>query len=59
MKYQIYLNKFTSEIVNKMAEEINIKPATMIKEIFETNVLNGYKQAQEFKAMAEDIKGGN
>lgn len=31
MKYQIYLNKDTSEFVNLLAKKYNVKPATFIK----------------------------
>lgn len=36
MKYQIYLNKETSELINKLAEKENMKPATAIKTILES-----------------------
>ena len=35
MKYQIYLNKETSEIVEKIAKASNRPSATVIKELFE------------------------
>ena len=36
MKYQIYLNAETSEIINKMAEKDQKKPATFIKQMIES-----------------------
>lgn len=35
MKYQIYLNKETSELINTCATHDNIKPSTMIKQLLE------------------------
>lgn len=35
MKYQIYLNKSTSELVNYLAERSNLKPNTFIKQVLE------------------------
>lgn len=39
MKYQIYLNKKTSEFINLMAEAGGIKPATIIKQLIESFVI--------------------
>lgn len=36
MKYQIYLNKETSEIIQKCAEKDGKKPATFIKQMLES-----------------------
>lgn len=36
MKYQVYLNKETSEFINKYAEMDNKKPNTIIKELVES-----------------------
>lgn len=36
MKYQIYLNAETSEIINKMADKDNKKPNTFIKQMLES-----------------------
>lgn len=36
MKYQIYLNQETSEIINKMAEKDEKKPSTFIKQMLES-----------------------
>lgn len=35
MKYQVYLNKKTSEFINKYAELTNKKPNTVIKTLIE------------------------
>ena len=35
MKYQIYLNKQTSEILEGLAKAVNKKPATFIKDFIE------------------------
>lgn len=37
MKYQIYLNKDTSDLVNFMAKALDIKPNTFIKNLLESN----------------------
>lgn len=36
MRYQIYLDKETSEIINTCAEHDNQKPATLIKQLLES-----------------------
>ena len=36
MKYQIYLNKETSILFNKLAEKSDKKPATVIKQLLES-----------------------
>lgn len=36
MKYQIYLNKDTSMLINELAEHESIKPATYIKKFIES-----------------------
>ena len=38
MKYQVYLNKKTSEFINKYAELDGKKPNTIIKELIESFV---------------------
>lgn len=38
MKYQVYLNKKTSEFINKYAELDKKKPNTVIKELIESFV---------------------
>ena len=57
MKYQIYLNKDTSEIINKMADKDNLKPATFIKQMIES-LMNIAKQSA-FAAEKELEKYGN
>lgn len=49
MKYQVYLNKETSEIVNKIAEQNGIKPNTQIKQFMEVLIaesLASYKRIE-------------
>lgn len=36
MKYQIYLNKTTSETIEKMANHDGVKPCTYIKQMIES-----------------------
>jgi len=36
MRYQIYLNKETSEYVNKCAKQDGVKPATLLKSLLES-----------------------
>lgn len=57
MKYQIYLNKDTSEIINKMAQKDNKKPATFIKQMLES-LMNIAKQTA-FATEKELSKYGN
>lgn len=50
MKYQIYLNKETSVILNLLATKMEMKPATLIKSILEDTVtpaFNKYNQSKE------------
>ena len=39
MKYQIYLNKETSDFINQVANQANAKPASVIKTLVEKFVL--------------------
>lgn len=43
MKYQIYLNKQTSLVVDRMAKNDGIKPATEIKQIVESIIRESIK----------------
>lgn len=43
MKYQIYLAKDVSDIINGVAKSLNKKPSTMIKEMLEENFRIAYK----------------
>lgn len=45
MKYQIYLQKDVSEIINKVAKTLGKKPSTMIKEMLESNFRTAYQDA--------------
>lgn len=47
MKYQIYLAKDVSDIVNKVANFENKKPSTLLKELLEDNFRTAYNQATE------------
>jgi len=47
MKYQIYLQKDVSDIVNAIAKSLNQAPSTMLKEMLETNFRTAYNQAKK------------
>ena len=47
MKYQIYLQKDVSDIINKVAQFEGKKPSTLIKELLEDNFRTAYNQATE------------
>jgi predicted DNA-binding protein len=55
MKYQIYLNKDASELLNQMAKADNKKPATLIKELMES-MLRVAKAT--FEATERELKDG-
>lgn len=46
MRYQIYLNKRVSRVINGLAEKENKKPATLCKELLETFVMSALKAAE-------------
>lgn len=43
MKYQIYIQKDVSDIINAVAKSLNKKPTTLLKEMLESNFRNAYK----------------
>lgn len=45
MKYQIYLQKDVSDIIEHLAKGTNQKPSTLIKSLLESNFRNAYKDA--------------
>ena len=45
MKYQIYLQKDVSDIINSISKGLNKKPSTFIKELLESNFRTAYKDA--------------
>lgn len=47
MKYQIYLQKDVSEIINAVAQSLNKKPSALIKEMLESNFRTAYKDVLE------------
>lgn len=47
MKYQIYLQKDVSDIINGVAKSLNKKPTALIKEMLESNFRNAYKDVVE------------
>ena len=51
MKYQIYLQKDVSEMINAIATGLGKKPATFIKEMLENNFRTAYKDAIESGAL--------
>ena len=54
MKYQIYLQKDVSEIINAIAQGLNKKPNTLIKEMLEENFRLGFNQAVAQGALEYD-----
>lgn len=54
MKYQIYLQKDVSQMINSIAEGLGKTPAQLIKELIETNFRTAYKDAVKITGM----KGG-
>lgn len=46
MKYQIYLNKETTEIVNYLANKNDMKPSTFIKLMVEGGIKASYNFAK-------------
>lgn len=55
MKYQIYLNKETTEVINTIAKASNTKPSTFIKDFIEecfnfTKKTLGTDKIEEVKA---------
>lgn len=55
MKYQIYLQKDVSDIINKVAKFEGKKPNTLIKELLEQNFRTAQEQANK---VLEEKKGG-
>ena len=53
MKYQVYLNKETSEIVNKIAEQNGIKPNTQIKQFMEVLIAESLASYKRFESEFE------
>jgi len=49
MRYQIYLAKDVSDLVNKVAKYEGKKPNTLIKELLESNFRTAYQQANEME----------
>lgn len=56
MKYQIYLQKDVSDIINAIAQGLHKKPSTLIKEMLESNFRTAYSQAIEQGALDYDQK---
>lgn len=42
MRYQIYLSKDVSDIINTISQGLNKKPNTFIKELLESNFRTAY-----------------
>lgn len=42
MRYQIYLSKDVSDIINAISQGLEKKPNTLIKELLESNFRNAY-----------------
>ena len=49
MKYQIYLQKDVSDIINVAAMHYNKKPATLIKEMLESNFRIAIEQEKKLQ----------
>lgn len=49
MKYQIYLQKDVSDIINTVAKHYNKKPATLIKEMLESNFRIALEQEKKLQ----------
>lgn len=49
MKYQIYLQKDVSEVINTVATHLNKKPSTLIKEMLESNFRIAMQQEKELQ----------
>lgn len=45
MRYQIYLSKDVSDIINAISKGVNKKPNTLIKELLESNFRTAYADA--------------
>ena len=63
MKYQIYLNKDTSDFINLASEQEGIKPATLIKQIVEsiTSITKATQEATRqalYRPKEEDKNNG-
>lgn len=54
MKYQIYLAKDVSEVLNAISEGLNKKPSTLIKELLEDNFRRGIIQATQYLGGAKN-----
>ena len=57
MKYQIYLSKDVSDIINAIAKFENIKPNTLIKNLMEQNITSAYQQLKTLESEKELKKG--
>ena len=60
MKYQIYLNKESSDYINAIAEHENKKPNTLIKELLESMLriaVNTIETTNEEIKLHESKKG--
>lgn len=47
MKYQIYLQKDVSDIINAISKSYGKKPSTFIKEMLESNFRKAYADAMK------------
>jgi len=56
MKYQIYLNKETSDFINKASEQTKTKPATFIKKTLE-GIFTASMRAYEEMEKNFDLRG--
>lgn len=49
MKYQIYLQKDVSEIVEELSKNLNTKSSTLIKQMIEDTLRSAYELASGFE----------
>ena len=56
MRYQVYLQKDVSDIINTIAKGLGKKPSTIIKDLLETNFRTAFSMAEN---QLSDRKEGN
>lgn len=59
MKYQIYLNKECSIIIDRIAKNEGLKPATQIKKIIESVIYESKKSYEQMEKTFKERTIGN
>lgn len=59
MKYQIYLNKECSIIIDRIAKNEGLKPATQIKKIVESVIYESKKSYEQMEKTFKERTIGN